>query len=62
MTRGYGPYGIWRTALVRNKDTGVTIIHMASIDAEGGAVTLNLGYALLDMADIINNLLKDKKF
>jgi CubicO group peptidase (beta-lactamase class C family) len=45
-----------------NKDTGVTIIHMASIDAEGGAVTLNLGHALLDMADIINDLLKDKKF
>jgi CubicO group peptidase (beta-lactamase class C family) len=45
-----------------NKDTGVTIIHMASIDAEGAAVTLNSANALLDMADIINELLKDKKF
>jgi hypothetical protein len=45
-----------------NKDTGVTIIHMASIDAEGAAVTLNSAHALLDMADIINEFLKDKKF
>ena len=54
---GYGGH-LWYA----NKDTGVTIIHMGSIDAEGAAVTLNSANALLDMADIINDLLKDKQF
>ena len=45
-----------------NKDTGVTIIQMGSIDAEGPAVTLISANALLDMADKVNELLKDKKF
>jgi len=43
-----------------NKDTGVTIIQMGSIDAEGAAVTFNSANALLDMADKVNDLLKDK--
>lgn len=42
-----------------NKDTGVTIIQMSSVDAEGGAVTFNTANALLDAADILNDLLKD---
>ena len=45
-----------------NKDTGVTIIQMGSIDAEGPAVTVISANALLDMADKVNELLKDKKF
>ncbi len=44
-----------------NKDTGVTIIQMSSIDTEGGAVTQNHAHALLDMADKVNELLKDKE-
>lgn len=53
---GYGGQ-LWYT----NKETGVTIIQMGSIDSEGGAVTLNSANALLDMADKINELLKDKQ-
>jgi len=44
-----------------NKETGVTIIQMGSVDAEGGAVTFNSANALLDGAEIINDLLKDIK-
>lgn len=44
-----------------NKETGVTIIQMGSVDAEGGAVTFNTANALLDAAEIINDLLKDTK-
>jgi len=54
---GYGGQ-IWYA----NKDTGVTIIQMGAIDAEGGAVTYNSAHALLDMTEIVNELLKDKKF
>lgn len=54
---GYGGQ-LWYS----NKDTGVTIIQMSSIDAEGAAVTYNSAHALLDMADKVNDLLKDKKF
>jgi hypothetical protein len=39
----------------------VTIIQMGSIDAEGAAVTFNSANAMLDMADKVNALLKDKK-
>ena len=45
-----------------NKDTGVTIIQMSSIDAEGGAVTFNSAHAILDMADTVNELLKEVQF
>ncbi|MES0827961.1 serine hydrolase domain-containing protein [Ruegeria sp. SCP11] len=44
-----------------NKDSGITIIQMGSIDSEGGAVTFNLGNGLLDAADLLNELLKDLK-
>jgi len=54
---GYGGQ-IWYT----NKKTGITIIQMSSIDAEGSAVTYNSANALLDMIDIVNELLKDIKF
>jgi CubicO group peptidase (beta-lactamase class C family) len=52
---GYGGQ-IWYA----NKDTGVTIIQMGSIDAEGAAVTYNSAHAMLDMTGIVNELLKDK--
>ena len=54
---GYGGQ-IWYA----NKDTGVTIIQMGAIDAEGSAVTYNSANALLDMADIVNELLKEAPF
>lgn len=44
-----------------NKDTGVTIIQMGSIDSEGGAATFNITNALLDAADQLNDLIKDVK-
>jgi CubicO group peptidase (beta-lactamase class C family) len=54
---GYGGQ-IWYA----NKDTGVTIVQMGAIDSDGGAVTYNSANALMDMAEIVNELLKDKKF
>lgn len=54
---GYGGQ-IWYA----NKDTGVVIIQMGSIDADGGAVTYNSANALLDMVDIVNDLLKNQTF
>lgn len=53
---GYGGQ-IWYA----NKDTGVTIVQMGAIDTEGGAVTYNSANALMDMAEIVNELLKDLK-
>lgn len=44
-----------------NKDTGVTIIQMGSVDTEGAAVSFNLSNSLLDAADQLNELLKDLK-
>jgi hypothetical protein len=54
---GYGGQ-IWYA----NKESGVTIIQMGAIDAEGSAVTFNSANALLDMADTVNDLLKDAPF
>lgn len=58
---GFAHMGYGGQIFYSNKDTGVTIIQMSSIDTEGGAVTQNHAHALLDMADKINNLLKHVK-
>lgn len=54
---GYGGQ-IWYA----NKETGVTIIQMGAIDAEGSAVTFNSAHALLDTMDTVNEILRDKPF
>jgi CubicO group peptidase (beta-lactamase class C family) len=59
---GFAHMGYGGQIFYTNKDTGVTIIQMSSIDAEGAAVTYNSAHALLDMVDKINELLKKKSF